>query len=62
MVWDGLFHAATWTIMLPILLLLAAGSDPSIRDTKHDADAIHWADFFKQPEIVRILRGGSPRL
>ncbi len=38
-----------------VRLLLAAGADPGIRDSKHDGDAIGWADFFRQPEIVRIL-------
>jgi ankyrin repeat protein len=39
-----------------VRLLLGAGADPSIRDSKHDGDAIGWAEFFQQPEIVRILR------
>jgi ankyrin repeat protein len=38
-----------------VRLLLGAGADPRIRDSKHDGDAIGWAEFFKQPEIVRIL-------
>jgi ankyrin repeat protein len=36
-------------------LLLAAGADPAIRDSKHDGDVKGWAEFFKQPAIVRIL-------
>lgn len=36
-------------------MLLAAGADPTIRDTKHDGDAMDWAAFFRQSEIVRIL-------
>ena len=39
-----------------VRLLLAAGADPSIRDSKHDSDAIGWAEFFGQPEIVQILK------
>jgi hypothetical protein len=39
-----------------VRLLLTAGADPSIRDSKHDGDAIGWADFFRHPEIVQILR------
>ena len=39
-----------------VRLLLAAGADPSIRDSKHDSDAIGWAEFFRQPEIVQILK------
>jgi ankyrin repeat protein len=39
-----------------VRMLLAAGTDPSIRDSKHDSDALGWADFFQQPEIVQILK------
>ena len=39
-----------------VRLLLAAGANPTIKDTKHAGDAMGWADFFDQPEIVRILR------
>ena len=39
-----------------VRLLLAAGADPSIRDSKHDSDAIGWAEYFRQPEIVQILK------
>ena len=35
--------------------LLEKGADPSIRDSKHDSDAIGWAEFFKRKDIVRIL-------
>jgi ankyrin repeat protein len=38
-----------------VLLLLAEGADPKIRDSQHDGDAIGWAEFFRQPEIVKIL-------
>jgi len=43
-----------------VRLLLAAGADPSIRDSEHDSDAIGWAEFFQQPEIVKILQN-APR-
>jgi ankyrin repeat protein len=36
--------------------LLEAGADPSIKDTKHDGDAMGWAEFFKREEMVRLLR------
>jgi ankyrin repeat protein len=39
-----------------VRLLLSRGADPNIRDSKHDADAIGWAEFFRQPDIVRILK------
>jgi ankyrin repeat protein len=44
-----------------VRLLLAAGADPGIRDSKHDGDALGWAAFFRQPEIVQILRDHSAK-
>jgi hypothetical protein len=40
-----------------VRLLLAGGGDPTIRDTKHDSDAMGWAEFFRRSEIVEILKG-----
>jgi len=42
-----------------VRLLLAAGADPTIHDGEHDSDAIGWAEFFRHPEIVEILRASS---
>ena len=39
-----------------VRMLLAADADTTIRDSKHDGDAIGWAGFFNQPEIVAILQ------
>jgi ankyrin repeat protein len=39
-----------------VRVLLDAGADPAIRDTKHDSDAMGWAEFFRRSEIVEILR------
>jgi ankyrin repeat protein len=39
-----------------VRLLLNAGADSNIRDSRHDSDALGWAEFFKKPEIVRILQ------
>jgi len=36
-------------------LLLAAGADPSVRDTQHNADAIGWAEFFGRKDILELL-------
>ena len=36
-------------------LLLAAGADPTIRDGKHDGDAIGWAAHFGRVELRRLL-------
>jgi ankyrin repeat protein len=38
-----------------VRVLLAAGADPTIRDSQHKANAIEWAEFFGQKEIVRML-------
>jgi ankyrin repeat protein len=40
-------------------LLLDAGADPTIRDDKHDADALDWAGFFRRDEIVELLKQRS---
>ncbi len=39
-----------------VRLLLNGGADPSIRDSMHDADAIGWAEFFRRPDIVQIIK------
>jgi ankyrin repeat protein len=39
-----------------VRLLLEAGADPRIRDSKHDGDALDWAEFFKKPQIVQLLK------
>ena len=39
-----------------VRLLLDAGADPAVRDSMHDGDALGWAEYFTQPEIVRILK------
>jgi ankyrin repeat protein len=44
-----------------VRLLLARGADPSINDSKHHADAMGWADFFRRKEIIEILNTGSPK-
>jgi ankyrin repeat protein len=42
-----------------VRLLLARRADPRIRDSKHDADVMAWADFFRRKEIVDILNEHS---
>jgi ankyrin repeat protein len=37
--------------------LVQAGADPHIRDSKHDSDAIGWAEFFQRAELVQLLGG-----
>ena len=38
-----------------VRLLLDAGADPHIHDSKHDSDAIGWAEFFHRQDIVQII-------
>jgi ankyrin repeat protein len=40
--------------------LLAAGADPTIRDSKHDGDALGWAEHGGRADVVRILLRTSP--
>lgn len=37
-------------------LLLKAGADPRIHDSKHDSDSIGWAEFFRRPDIAAMLK------
>jgi ankyrin repeat protein len=39
-----------------VRLLLDAGADPGIRDSKHAGDALDWAAFFHREDIVRLLK------
>jgi ankyrin repeat protein len=39
-----------------IHVLLDGGADQSVRDSRYDSDALGWAEFFGQKEIVRILK------
>jgi hypothetical protein len=43
-----------------VRLLLDADADRRIRDSKHDSDPAGWAEFFKQPEIARLLKEELP--
>lgn len=38
-----------------VRLLLKAGADPQIRDSKHDSDTRGWAEFFERREIIELL-------
>lgn len=42
-----------------VRLLLDAGADPRVRDSKHDGDALGWAEFFGKPEIVQLLKDNT---
>jgi ankyrin repeat protein len=51
-------HLATWQGHTEVVrVLLAAGADPTIRDSKHDGDALGWAEHGGQVEVVRLLKG-----
>jgi hypothetical protein len=40
-------------------VLVAGGADPSIRDSRHDSDAMGWAEFFRRQDIIEILKAHS---
>ena len=42
-------------------MLLDAGADPTIKDSQHDSDPKGWAEYFKQPEAVRLLGDRTDR-
>ena len=49
-------HLAVWHDHRDMVrLLLDAGADVSIKDTKHDGDALDWADHFERAEVRRML-------
>ena len=50
-------HIAAWSDSAEVArLLLAVGADPRIRDSKHDSDAIGWAEHFERSETGNILK------
>ena len=50
-------HLAAWGGHLDVTRrLLAAGADPTIKDSQHDGDALGWAEFFGRVELVRLLQ------
>jgi ankyrin repeat protein len=44
-----------------VRILLNAGADPGIRDSKHDSDALGWAEFFRRQEVIEILRAHAEK-
>ena len=49
-------HMAAWSGSVEVArLLLMAGADPTIRDTKHEGDAMGWAEHFGRVAIQRLL-------
>jgi ankyrin repeat protein len=56
-------HMAAWGGSVPVArALLRAGADPTIRDSKHDSDALGWAEHFGHRGVADILRarGSNP--
>jgi ankyrin repeat protein len=53
-------HMAAWHADPEVVrLLLGAGADPHVRDSKHDGDALGWAEFFGRADNVRVLRDSA---
>jgi ankyrin repeat protein len=49
-------HLAAWGNHVDVArVLVAAGADPAIRDSKHNGDAPGWAEFFGHPDLARLL-------
>jgi ankyrin repeat protein len=59
-------HLAAWQGHVEVVeTLLGAGADPTIRDSKHDGDALGWAEHGGRADVARMLksrvsRGQSP--
>jgi ankyrin repeat protein len=43
-------------------LLVDSGADPRIPDSKHDSDAIGWAEFFRHAEVLKMLTEHAAKL
>jgi hypothetical protein len=41
-------------------VLLAAGADPAIKDTRFEATALGWARHFEHPDLVAVLERITP--
>jgi ankyrin repeat protein len=51
-------HMAAWGGSEAVVrALLRAGADPTTRDSKHDSDALGWAEHFGQVDVVGVLKG-----
>ena len=37
-------------------LLFDAGADPNVRDDRHHATALGWAEFFGRGEMAELIR------
>ena len=57
--WDADVTALHLAVMAnhpdTVRALLNAGANPGIKDSKHDSDAIGWAEFFGRGDLVTLL-------
>jgi len=50
-------HLAAWQGHVEVVeTLLGAGADPTIRDSKHNGDALGWAEHGGRADVARVLR------
>jgi ankyrin repeat protein len=55
-------HLAAWGNHVEVArALLDAGADPTIEDSKHHSDAIGWAEFFGNKEMMELLASQRQR-
>ncbi len=45
-----------------VRILLNAGADLTIHDSKHDSDALGWAEFMRRNEIIAMIRNEERRI
>ena len=63
--WDSRVTALHLAIMVNhasmVQLLLDAGADTYIKDSKHESDSMGWAEFFERPQLVDMVARARAR-
>ncbi len=59
--WETALHAAVASNDRRLVeVLLGAGADPAIKDTRFEATALGWARHFEHPDLVAVLERITP--